>query len=115
MANYSTATLVRKTVNEIVASPTLTDAEIDNFIVQAMGIMNGTMGRSFSSTYADNEQFGSLTACATAYAAMRSVVFDTDGFDTLQEAIFVADALWDTFQNHLELLRDPDVVRYLET
>lgn len=112
MATYATAILVRRQIETIDAS--LTDADIEEFIEEAEGILDAVMGMSFISTF-DAAKHKILRAGANKWAALCSLTFNPDAAGTFADASYTADVLWDQWQAILSILERDSVVRYLES
>lgn len=112
MATYTTATLVRRQVENIDSS--LVDDDIDEFIEEAEGIIDAILGRSFVSTF-DATKHKILRAAANKWAALCGLGFNPAGFTSSQESDEIADILWDQLQFILSVLERDSSVRYLES
>ena len=112
VATYTTAALVRKTVENIDTS--LLDADIDAFIEESEGILNCIMERSFISTF-DATKHGILRAAANKWAAICCVVFNPSAFESASEWFQIVDVFWDQWNSLVERLEDNTLVRYLES
>ena len=112
MATYTTAALVRKTVENLDAS--LLDADIEAFIEEAESILDCTMENSFISTF-DATKHGILRAAANKWAAICAVTFNPSGFESASEWYQIVDVLWDQWNAKLEMLGQDTIVRYLES
>lgn len=110
---YTTAALVRKRLENMDAS--LLDEDIEEYINEAEGILNGVMGLDLTGSF-DPLKLGHriLREGATLYAAIQVVLYNPVNFTSTREAFAIADAMWEEFHFILELLKDKQVVAYLE-
>ena len=114
---YSTAALVRKRVKEISAS--LIDADIEENIYEAEGIIDATMrasarGAAPDFTF-DAVKHSIIRQACTDLAAFLTIFYDPGGsFLTLADAEMSANLLWNSSQRSRSLLSDPRVVIYLQ-
>lgn len=108
---YTTAALVKKRIENVDAS--LADADIESYINQAEGILDAVAGRSFIASF-DASKHQVLREGATLYAAVQALLFNPAGFTSTREAFGIVDAFWEEFLFILALLRDKQVVQYIE-
>ena len=109
---YSTPTLVRKRVKDL--STDLVDADIEQNIVEAAGIIDAAMTDTLQFTF-DSLKHGLVRQCATDLAAFLSIIYDPEGsFSTLLAAELTANLLWNSTARSLSLLSDPRVVTYIK-
>ena len=110
---YTTAALCKKRVENYDVG--LADADIEEFINEAEGILNGVMGLDLTSSFsAVKLGHRVLREGATLYAAIQMILFNPVGFSSTREAFAIADAMWEEFHFILGLLRDKGVVQYIE-
>ena len=114
---YTTAAIVKKRLKNITMGPnTLLDADIEENINQAEGIINAVMQKSglaggdftFSAT-----KHGVIRAAATALAAFFCLTYDIEAFGTSSAASISADLLWADADRNLAILSSPRVIYYL--
>ena len=117
MAQYTTAALVKKRIENIDAS--LTDADIEAFIEEAEQILNAIMGASFLTGDTPGgfsaTKHGILRAASNAWAAMVAIGFNPAGFTNITEAFGIRDSLWDQWEYLVRILIDKSVVEYMES
>ncbi len=117
MAQYTTAALVKKRIENIDTS--LADADIEAFIEDAEQILNAIMGASFLTGDTPGgfsaTKHGILRAAANAWAAMSAIGFNPAGFTTLSEANFISEVLAFQWDFCVSQLRDKSVVEFLES
>lgn len=116
MVTYTTAAIVKKRVNHLSAS--LLDSDIEENINQAESIIDSVMkhtarGASPDFTF-DADKHGIIRNCTTDYAAYLCITFDPSEFPTMETAEMVANLLWNSAQNILEMLADARSVEYLK-
>jgi len=116
MVTYTTAAIVKKRVYHL--SSSLLDADIEENINQVESIIDSTMkhtarGASPDFTF-DADKHGIIRNCATDYAAYLCITFDPSEFPTMETAEMVANLLWNSVQNMLEMLSDARSVEYLK-
>ena len=109
---YTTATIVRKVVENIDAS--LVDADIDVFIYEAESIIDATIGRSFISSF-DSSKHYILRAAANKWAALSCVVFNPNAFTTLNEAQTIIETLNTQWEICIEQLQNKTTIAYIES
>jgi len=112
MATYTTAALVKKRVEDIDA--TLTDADIDQFILEAEAIIDCIMKTSFISTF-NSIDHALLRSCATDIAAASCIHYNPGAFPSLETAEMTANLLQDNLQLSYYMLNDPRTVEYLKS
>lgn len=117
MAEYTTAALVKKRIENIDTS--LTDGDIDAFIEDAEQILNAIMGASFLTGGTpggfDTTKHGILRAGANAWAAMTAIGFNPAGFTTLSEANSIVELLAFQWEFCVEQLGNKSIVEFLES
>ena len=117
LTSYTTVALVRKRVKAISAS--LIDADIEENIYEAEGIIDATMrlsarGSSPDFTF-DAVKHSIIRQTCTDLAAFLTIFYDPGGsFLTLADAEMTANMLWNSSEDSLSLLSDPRVVTYLK-
>ncbi len=109
---YSTATLVRKRIEDIDAS--LIDADIDQFIYEAEVIINCIMKWSFISTF-DATTHAILRSMATDMAALTCLTYTPENFPSPHLSEMTANLLSDSIRLSYYLLNDPKTVDYLRS
>jgi hypothetical protein len=109
---YTTAALVRKRISQI--STDLSDSDIENFILDAEGIIDAVMMKSFKTTF-DATKHGLIRDTATTLAAFFCLIYDVNQFSSNSAAALTADLLWAEFDRNLAVLSDDRVKRYLES
>lgn len=112
MATYSNAALVKKRVEEIDAS--LTDADIEQYILEAETIIDCVMKDSLISTF-NSVDHAILRSCATNIAAMSCIGYNPAAFASAEGAEIAANLLYDNIQFQFFMLNDPKVVQYLKS
>lgn len=117
MAQYTTATLVKKRIENIDTS--LTDGDIDAFIEDAEQILNAIMGANFLTGGTPGgfsaTKHGILRAAANAWAAIAAIGFNPVGFSSLAEAQVIMEILVFQWEFCVDQLRDKSVVSFLES
>lgn len=115
MANYTTVANVRNAVRDIqTVAGGLADAVITEYITQVMGMVNAIVGRDFSTVYDATKHF-LLTAATTTRAAIMAIQFDPALFASVDEVTLTIDALWDEWNEMKDLLKEKQVIAYLES
>ncbi len=109
---YTTAALVRKRIEDIDAS--LIDADIDQYIYEAEGIINAVMKDSLIASF-DATKHAIIRSCATDLAAYNCLKFNPSSFPTMETAEMIANLLWNSVQSTLALLAEPRIVDYLKS
>ena len=109
---YTTATLVRKRIEDIDA--TLVDADIDQYIYEAESIIDCVMKTSFVTTFSATKH-SILRSCASDIAAKSCVHFDPGAYPSLEAAEMVVNMLQDSIQLAFYILSDPRTVEYLKS
>jgi len=112
MATYSTAALVKKRVEDIDAS--LTDADIEQYILEAETLIDCIMKDSLISTF-NSIDHAILRSCATDIAAMSCIRYNPAAFASAEGAEITANLLQENIQLHFYMLNDPRVVEYLKS
>lgn len=99
---YTTAALVKKRVKNI--SSELSDADIEQFIYEAEGIIDDTMGFSLISSF-DAAEHTTIRSCATALAALSTIANDPGTtFLSLDDAELTIKLLESTVDRTMALL-----------
>ena len=109
---YTTATLVRKRIEDIDA--TLIDADIDQYIYEAESIIDCVMKTSLVGTFSSTKH-SILRSCASDIAAKSCVHFDPGAYPSLEAAEMVVNMLQDSIQLAFYILSDPRTVEYLKS
>ena len=109
---YSSASLVRARVKNI--DPTLTDANIEQYIAEAEGIIDSTMKVSLKNVF-DPVKHSLVRSCATDLAAYYCLSFNPSTFSSLTEVELIMNMLWNSAERSLAGLSDPRVVSYLSS
>jgi len=112
MATYTTAALVKKRVEDIDAS--LTDADIEQFILEAESVIDCSMKTSLISTF-NSIDHALLRSCATDIAAASCIHYNPGAFPSLETAEMTANLLQDNIQLVFNMLNDPRTVEYLKS
>jgi len=112
MTTYTTAALVKKRVEDIDAS--LTDADIDQFILEAEAIIDCIMKTSLIATF-NSIDHALLRSCATDIAAASCIHYNPGAFPSLETAEMTANLLQDNIQLTFYLLNDPRTIEYLKS
>ena len=112
MATYTTAALVKKRIEDIDAS--LTDADIEQYILEAEATIDCIMKTSLISTF-NSIDHAILRSCATDIAAYNCIKFDPSALLTMEAAEVSVNLLWNNIQFHLSILDDPRTVEYLKS
>lgn len=110
---YTTAALIRKRNSNI--SSDLVDADIDQFIYEAEGILNATMKASLITTFVATKH-AILRSAATDLATLATITYNPGtAFLELKDAKAVTDLLQASADRALTLLADPRTVAYLKS
>lgn len=112
MATYTTAALVKKRVEDIDAS--LTDADIEQYILEAETLIDCIMKDSLISTF-NSIDHAILRSCATDIAAMSCIRYNPSSLPSAEEAEITANLLQDNIQLMFFMLNDPRTVDYLKS
>ena len=112
MTTYTTAALVKKRVETIDAS--LTDADIEQYILEAETIIDCIMKTSLVPTF-NSIDHAILRSCATDIAAKACIHYNPGAFPSLETAEMTANLLQDNIQFAFFLLNDPRMVEYLKS
>jgi hypothetical protein len=112
MATYTTATLVRKRVEAIDAS--LTDADIEQYILEAETVIDCIMKDSLISTF-NSIDHAILRSCASDLAAMSCIQYNPAAFASAEGAEIAANLLQENIQLNFYMLSDPRVIEYLKS
>ena len=109
---YTTATLVRKRIEDIDAS--LADGDIEQYIYEAEGTINSAMKDTLVATFnATNHAI--IRACATDLAAYDCLKFNPSSFPTMETAEMEANLLVTAIEARLAQLSNPRTVGYLKS
>jgi hypothetical protein len=112
---YSTAALVKKGTKWL--SVDLIDADIDEYIYQAEGVIDGVMkktGRGVASDYTfDIGKHGLIREAATSLALFNCIRYDPGAFPLLEQAEMTENLAYYSALRALTLLADPRVVDYV--
>lgn len=112
---YTTAALVQKGTKWL--SPDLVTADIENFIYQAEGVIDGVMkktGRGSAPDFAFNvEKHGLIQDAATSLALFNCIRYDPGAFPLLEQAEMTENLAYYSALRALTLLADPRVVDYI--
>ena len=112
MTTYTTAALVKKRVEDIDA--TLTDADIEQFILEAEAVIDCIMKTSLIATF-NSIDHALLRSCATDIAAASCIHYNPAAFPSLETAEMTANLLQDNIQLTFYLLNDTRTVEYLKS
>ena len=110
---YTTHTLVGLRAENI--DGTLIQANIEEYIYNAEGILNAVMGLDLTADF-DEDRLGHriVREAATLYAAVQAILYNPAGFTSREEAFGIVNAMWSQFQFLLELLKDKRILEYIE-
>ena len=112
---YTTATLVRKGTKWLSAD--LVDADIDEYIYQAEGVIDGVMkqtGRGLAPTYTfDVGKHGLVREAATSLALFNCIRYDPGAFPLLEQAEMTENLAYYSALRALTLLADTRVTDYI--
>ena len=110
---YTTVALVK--VRNVNVSASLTDANIDQFIYEAEGIINATMKTSLLTTF-DATKHAIIRSAATDLATLATITYDPGtAFLELEDAEATIKLLTAAADRALNLLADPRTVAYLKS
>lgn len=109
---YTTAALVKKRVENIDA--TLTDPDIEQYILEAETIIDCIMKTSLISTF-NSIDHAILRSCATDLAAASCISYNPGSFPSLETAEMTANLLQDSIQLAFYMLNDARTVDYLQS
>ena len=114
---YTTAALVKKRVKDL--STSLLDADIEENIYEAEGIIDPTMkqtGRGGAPDFTfDAVKHSIIRECCTDLAAYLCIIYDPGGsFTGLANAEMTANLLWNSAERSLSMLSDPRIAAYLK-
>ena len=115
VVTYTTAAFVRKGSKWL--SGDLIDADIEEYIYQAEGVIDGVMkqtGRGLAQTYTfDSTLHGLVREAATSLALFNCIRYDPGGFPLLEEAELAENLAYYSALRALTLLADTRVVDYI--
>jgi len=106
---YTTAAKVRARSNYIVADPTLTDDNIDIYINNVEGTINGICKCTYEGTIPPL-----IESIASCMAAIYAITFDTTGFASGSEAALAIDVIWACIARDLGFLQDERIQESLK-
>ena len=109
---YTTAALVKKRVKNI-DTASLGDPDIEQYIYEAEGAIDGAMKKSLKSVF-NATKHSLIRSCATDLAAYYCISFNPGTFTTLTEAELIMNMLWNSAERTLAQLSDNRIVQYLE-
>jgi len=107
---YTTATLVRKRIEDIDTS--LLDADIDQYINEAETIIDCIMKHSLKQTF-NAEAHAIVRGLATDMAALSCLQYNQEAFNSPHLAEMTANLLGDSIRLSYYLLHDPKTADYL--
>jgi hypothetical protein len=108
---YTTAAIVRKRISAI--SGDMGDADIEENISQAEGIVDAIMLQSFKDIF-DETKHGIIRQCTTDLAGYLTLVFDPAQFAMLETAEMSANMLWNSADRSLFILSRKRIVEALK-
>jgi hypothetical protein len=112
---YSTAALVKKGTKWL--STDLGDSDIDEYIYQAEGVIDGVMkktGRGAAPDYTfDIDKHGLIRDAATSLALFNCIRYDPGAYPLLEQGEMTANLAYYSALRALTLLADPRVVDYV--
>lgn len=98
---YTTVALVRKSFKDL--DPDVTDSDIEEWILQAEGLIDSVMLKSFITIFdADKHQI--IRQCCTDLAAFSALRYNPAQFDLLETAEIVINMLWNSADRSLFML-----------
>lgn len=110
---YTTPALVRKRNSNIPSD--LTDADIEQFILEVEGMIDATMKHSFISTF-NSIDHSLIRAAATPLATLATLPYDPGtAFLELEDAKTTTELLTTEADRALNLLADPRTVAYMKS
>lgn len=110
MTTYTTATIVRKRIEDIDA--TLLDADIDQYIMEAEVIIDCIMKHSLKQVF-NAERHAIVRGLATDMAALSCLQYNQDAFTSPHLSEMTANLLSDSIRLSYYLLHDPKTAEYL--
>lgn len=110
MTTYTTATLVRKRIEDIDA--TLVDADIDQYIIEAETIIDCIMKHSLKQVF-NAEIHAIVRSLATDMAALQCLTYNPSEMPSPHIAEMTANLLTDSIKLSYYLLNDPATAKYL--
>lgn len=110
---YTTATMVRNRAAKIPAVGTLTDDNINEFIVAAEGLIDAVTMTDWKNIFSITKHT-LILGTATDIAALYAVGYDPSVYTDLAEAQSILDVLWANGIRGLNLLDDASVVKFLK-
>ena len=108
---YTTVALVRAVFKDI--HPDISDANIEEWILQAEGLIDTVMLQSFKTIF-DANKHQIIRQCCTDLAAFYALRYDPAAFDLLETAEMVMNMLWNSADRSLFMLSRRKVVEFLE-
>ena len=108
---YTTVALVRATFKDI--HPDITDPDIEEWILQAEGLIDTVMLQSFKTIF-DEDKHQIIRQCCTDLAAFYALRYDPANFDLLETAEITINMLWNSADRSLFMLSRKRVVEFLE-
>jgi hypothetical protein len=109
---YTTATLVKKRIEDIDAS--LLDADIEQYIQEAENIIDVVMTESLIDIF-DATKHSVIRSVATDLAALSCIRYNPGAFSSLEVAEMTANMLLDNIQFQFYLLSNSRTVEYLKS
>lgn len=110
---YTTAAIVKKRTNNVAAG--MADADIEECINQAEGIINAVMCDSFLTTFVATKHM-IIRQCCTDLAAGLVLINDPGKtYLTLSDAEMTAQLLWSSAERSLTILSEKKTVEYLKS
>ena len=106
---YTTIPIVRKRIKYIDAN--LTDTNIEQFIVEAEGIIDAIMTDSLKDIF-DASKHDCIRACASDLAGLMCITYDPSNYPTIEAADMAADLLNNALQSSLMMIDNPRNVKY---
>lgn len=113
---YTTAAIVKLRCSDI-DTTNLLDTVIDGLIIQAEGIIDAVIRKSFRGASADYtfdaDKHGLIRDTCTCLAAWLCITYDVEQFSTGSYAALTADLLWAEVDRNLAILSDERTVKFL--
>ena len=110
MATYSTAALVKSRIKKY--NTTITDAEIEDYILHAEGLINAIMQGKFTASF-DATKHKLIQRATTNLAAFNLLCYDPGSFTSITEASIIGDFLFTMIEQDLKFLADDRIVSYI--
>lgn len=104
---YTTAALVKKRLLKIDSS--LVDADIEEFIYKAEGIIDTWMGETFKNIFSSTKH-GLIRDTCEALAALMCLTFDVTEFSSNSQAALTGDMFWAIIERNSIDLRSSKIV-----